>query len=147
VDDVPAERRGPSRRLVLIGVLALIVLALVVVPRAQRVLGGAVPLQLQTAGFMWLSLGGAGVGLPDTRIERDGDTVIFVDVSQGVRRPIAFPWGYSAWLVDGRAELLKPEGTVLAWEGDTLVNFGGYDYADGTFHIDAGSTGSSIQHP
>jgi hypothetical protein len=142
------RRRIRRRWIVLLSLLA-VALVLLAVPRVSMLARGATPLRLATVGFQPISLGGAGVGLLDTRFEdRDGD-VVFIRIDTGEPYGLAWPWGYSAWLVDGRAELMKPEGTILAVEGDRLTNLGGFTRDDDTLLVDAGIGGSAVTvlHP
>jgi hypothetical protein len=56
------------------------------------------------------------------RMERDGGFVVFADETSGNRLPVVWPNGFSARLVDGRAELVPPNGSVLAREGAVISN-------------------------
>ena len=59
------------------------------------------------------------------RLVRDGPSLAFDLVDDGRRVPIVFPYGFAGRLVSGRAELVTPEGVVLAQEGDVLSGLGG----------------------
>jgi hypothetical protein len=50
---------------------------------------------------------------------------------------VVWPRGFSARLLNGKAELVGPDGTVIAREGDHLEGqiLGGY-HGDGQFHVD-----------
>ena len=48
--------------------------------------------------------------------------MVFADEASGNRLPVVWPNGYSARLMNGRAELIPPNGSVLAREGDVISN-------------------------
>lgn len=60
--------------------------------------------------------------LTPIRVERDGGSMVFADEASGNRGPVVWPNGYSAWLMNGRAELVSPNGSVLARDGDVISN-------------------------
>ena len=51
--------------------------------------------------------------------------MVFADETSGNRLQVIWPNGYSAWLMNGRAELVPPNGSVLAREGDVISNLSG----------------------
>lgn len=51
--------------------------------------------------------------------------MVFADEASGNRLQVVWPNGYSAWVLNGRAELIPPNGTVLAREGDVISNLAG----------------------
>lgn len=134
-------------RKILLGLVLVVgaAIALVSIPRVALLASGATPVQLETAPFQPLSLGCAGVGIPDVVIGSyaNGD-IVFVRRFEPGPAPLVWPWGYSAWLVDGRVEIVRPEGTVLAVEGDVLSDFGGCIRDDSSVLVDAGILGSAI---
>ena len=64
------------------------------------------------------------------RVERDGGAMVFTRVDIGERLSVVWPSGYSARLLNGRAELVAPDGSVLARERDVISNLGGGGSAD-----------------
>lgn len=51
--------------------------------------------------------------------------MVFTRVDIGERVSVVWPSGYSARLLNGRAELVAPDGSVLARERDVISNLGG----------------------
>lgn len=49
----------------------------------------------------------------------------FERVDNEERQSVVWPSGFSARLLDDRAELVDPDGSVLAREGDVISNIGG----------------------
>ena len=72
----------------------------------------------------------SGFGCPTAlvvpiRVERDEGALIFSDAADGIRSQLVWPNGFSARLVNGRAELVAPDGSVLAREGDVISKLAG----------------------
>lgn len=93
---------------------------------------GATPLALRTDGFR---VGGcATAALTPFAIGHEDDRVTFTDTGTHAPVSIAWPSGFSAWLVDGRAVLYDRFGAVVGREGDVVEEIGGS--ADSvTFHV------------
>ena len=108
--------------LVAIALVAGVAVFLLVPYRPASLPTGAVPLTLRTQPWkLWpLSFGCAMAALTPIRVERDGVSMVFADEVSGNRLPVVWPSGYSARLMNGRAELLPPDGSVLAREGDVI---------------------------
>jgi len=116
-------------------VLALVAVAaalyavawLLLPPSAARLPPGATQLELRTQEShigSRLVLGCPTALFPDVRLARQGSAVVFVRLDGGVS-DLIWPAGWSARLVDGRAELVSPDGDVIAREGDLIRYLGG----------------------
>ena len=115
-------------------VLGAVLLLMLVVPRPAPLPSGATALALPTQPWRPWPFGGFGcpMGLvTPVRVERDGDAVAFTRVDAQERVILIWPNGYSARLLEGRAELVAPDGSVLAGEGDTISNLAGGTADDG----------------
>jgi hypothetical protein len=74
--------------------------------------------------------------LPPVKLVREGDALVFDGLDgAGVRVPVVFPMGFQAWAIDGTAQLVAPEGIVLAREGDVLDRLGGSAAANGELNV------------
>jgi hypothetical protein len=74
--------------------------------------------------------------LPPVKLVLDGDALVFEGLDgAGARVPVVFPMGFQAWSVDGTAQLVAPEGIVLAREGDVLDRLGGTAAANGDLNV------------
>ena len=114
--------------------LSLIVALAVAVGTAVALLGPsqpaplpstAGPLVLRTQPWKFWPPSGFGCGmaaLTPIRVERDGVSMVFVNETGETRVPVVWPNGYSARLLNGRAELVQPDGSVLARDGDLISN-------------------------
>ena len=96
---------------------------------------GATQLQLLTQAPPGINIGPGGCPtalMSPVRVQRSGDVLSFVDATTGERRRLSWPAGFSARVLDGRAELITPLGNVYAREGDVLSNLigGAGDNAD-----------------
>jgi hypothetical protein len=97
-------------------------------PRPAPLPPGVTPLALlmQPAPLWRFPIGGCPAALlVPVRVERDGDAMAFVAEADGKRIPVRWPAGFSARLLDGRAELVTPGGRVFARDGEVLRSLGG----------------------
>ena len=100
----------------------------------------AVPLTLRTQPWrIWPTFGCGMAGLTPIRVERDGVSMVFADAASGNRLQVVWPDGYSARLVNERAELIPPDGSVLARDGDVISDLaaGAADNGDLLICLDA----------
>ena len=73
----------------------------------------------------------AGATTETLRVVLDGGALAF-ETDTGERIDLVWPRGFSARLLDGRAEIVAPDGSVIAREGDEI--------ADGTLSGSAAGT-------
>jgi hypothetical protein len=72
--------------------------------------------------------------LGGAQMRRSGTQVLF-SASNGEDVAITWPYGTTALLVDGQAELFAPDRTLIAAEGQTLPDLGGGLGVDDRFHV------------
>lgn len=113
-------------------------------PRPAALPDGAAPLALRTqTPRLWPPRGfGCPMALvPDLRVWREGDEMVFLRASDQQHVVVVWPPGFSARLLRGRAELVLPDGGVLAREGDIVTNLAGEaaDNGDILVCVDAAS--------
>jgi hypothetical protein len=82
-----------------------------------------------------VSLGCAAALLNPVRIATSGDALILVSVESGDTVPVVWPAGFAAWLVNGRAVVSDPWGSIIGHDGDVLDGLGGGGGGDDGFHI------------
>jgi hypothetical protein len=94
------------------------------------------PLAIDTAGFQIGPGGCAGVGVPPFRIQRAGDTLVYVDVGTEIARKLVWPSGFAARLENGIAILYASNGSMVGRENDVIENAGGCPRPDGSIVVD-----------
>lgn len=88
-------------------------------------------LEIRTGEFN-VAPGACQLGLaPPFRIERDEKELVFAEVGTDRRLSIVWPFGFAAWVENGRAVLYARDGTVVGREGDILDKIGGGPTPDG----------------
>ena len=80
------------------------------------VLVTAPPAEPLGVGFEW---GCADALIGDVRVRRDGNAIAFERVGGGDVR-LVWPRGFAAWLRDGEAQIVDPNGSVIAREGEVI---------------------------
>ena len=111
--------------LIAIAVLIGAGILLLAPPQTAALPANATPLAVRTQPWrLWppAGFGCAMATVTPVRMDRDGEFVVFADETSGNRLPLVWPNGFSARLVDGRAELVSPNGSVLAREGAVISN-------------------------
>jgi hypothetical protein len=63
--------------------------------------------------------------LAPVEVVRDGDAVVFE--RDGERVDLVWPRGFSARALNGGAQIVAPDGRVIALEGEVLENYLGGD--------------------
>jgi hypothetical protein len=113
-------------------------------PQPAALPASATALELRTQPWRPWPFGSFGCGLAaltPIRGEHLGSAMVFADEASGTVLPVVWPSGYSARLLDGRAELVRPDGSVLARDGDVISNLasGAADNGDLLVCLDSAS--------
>jgi hypothetical protein len=107
-------------------------------PREVPLPEGATPLTLRTqpAPLIPISLGCPLALLAPVTVSHDAGTMTFLSELTNEPIDIAWPNGWSARLLNGRAELVRPDSRVLARDGELIRDrvIGGIN-DDGTFLV------------
>jgi hypothetical protein len=97
---------------------------------------GATPLALATeTAHLLPTMGCPTALLAPARVAVAGDALVLVPEAGGDPIKVVWPTGWAAWQLDGRAELVSHDGTVIGREGDVVSNFGGGVGLDDAFHV------------
>jgi hypothetical protein len=81
------------------------------------------------------AFGCPAAALAPARVETAGEELILVSQANDEPVRVVWPSGWTAWRVDGRAELVSRDGTVIGREGDVIDGFGGGVGLDDAFHV------------
>jgi hypothetical protein len=69
-------------------------------------------------------------------VATSGDEMTFVSPESGEAIQIVWPSGWAAWRINGRAEFVDRDGSVIARDGDVIENhFGGGMGDDGRAYV------------
>jgi hypothetical protein len=132
---------GRRRRLVAIlavGVVLLTALAFRLSPMwpGPMLPSGATRLHIVTEPpHLVPAFGCVAAALAPARISVVGDELVLRSVAADTPLRVVWPSGWAAWRLNGRAELLSREGTLIGREGDVLENLGGGTGIDDAFHV------------
>jgi hypothetical protein len=97
---------------------------------------GATPLALTTAPAHLLPTMACPLALlAPARVAVAGDSLVLVPEAGGDPIKVVWPTGWTAWRLDGRAELVSRDGTVVGREGEVISGFGGGSGSGDAFHV------------
>lgn len=127
------------RRSVTMAVIGIVILAPPAVLFIPQFTGpflppGATRLHIATEAAN-LDLGCATALLAPVRVATSGDELVLVSVGSGETVRVAWPSGFGAWRIGGRAVVADQWGRVVGLEGDVLDSLGGGLGTDDAFHI------------
>jgi hypothetical protein len=120
--------RGRLWAVITVVIVAVALLALVAARPAPRAASlppnaEALGLAVQPAPLWTLPFGGCPTALiQPVRVARDANSLVFLATDDGTRRQLVWPAGFSARVVVGHAQLVTPNGSVYASEGDVLTS-------------------------
>ena len=96
----------------------------------------ATPLALATEpGHLLPTMGCPTALLARARVAVEGGSLVLVPEVGGDPVRVVWPTGWAAWRLDGRAELVSRDGTVVGRDGDVVSGFGGGVGTDDAFHV------------
>jgi hypothetical protein len=81
------------------------------------------------------TLGCPTAALAPARIATAGDELVVLSVDGNEPANVVWPSGWAAWRIDGHAQLVTRDGTIVGNEGDILPGFGGGSGVDDAFHV------------
>ena len=133
--------RRKRRLLAIFAVVAVLILAAVVrlspLWPGPALPNGATRLNILTAApHLVPAFGCPAALLAPVRVATSGDELTFLASETGEPVQIVWPSGWAAWRINGRAEFVDRDGSVIAREGDVIENrFGGGMGDDGRAYI------------